>query len=34
MRAAALALTILSILPLLGAAVSPVIHADSTQPPP
>ena len=32
MRAAALALAILSILPLLGAAVSPVIHADSTQP--
>ena len=32
MRAAALALAILSILPLLGAAVSPVIHADSAQP--
>ncbi len=32
MRAAALALAILSILPVLGAAVSPVIHADSAQP--
>ena len=32
MRATALALAILSILPLLGAAVSPVIHADSAQP--
>ena len=32
MRAAALALAILSILPVLGAAVSPVIHTDSAQP--
>ena len=31
MRATALALTILSILPLLGAAVSPMIRADSIQ---